>query len=314
MTFNHKGRSMRFRATASVSWEINAKNSTEAQELANKHLADLPTNDDVKDFRIVIRLDKLKDKVEKIRLGEFKIDEVIPHLSKENVKREYECNGIKYQVRMNSQRYFLFRECMCCVACGLIGTRLFLECHPADQSPHFNLYGEEDGNLVLLTKDHIHAKAFGGEDRHSNYQTMCLTCNNLKGHSNLTLDGVREMRMIFNENKNKVTKKALHLILEETRAKLERPRFFRKDFMENNRVRISSDALFAICDINLYKNEHEIQGKAVYDMIPEGHKHVGCIKKGNYLEPMLITKDKIMCTIHGGDVVIIPSHLLKSNS
>src|SRR5690606_1745333 len=86
-----------------------------------------------------------------------------------------------------------------------------------------NLYGEEDEKLILMTKDHIHARSCGGEDRHSNYQTMCLICNNLKSHSNLNLEGVSELRRIYNENKHTVTKKKLHCLIEETRNNLSKP-------------------------------------------------------------------------------------------
>lgn len=311
---------MRYRATATIVWDFDTQlPHNEALELANKHLGEFPNQDGLNDLRLVVRLDKLKEKVEKVKLGEFKIEDVIPHITKEDVKREYEYNGVKHAVRMNSHRYFIFRECMTCVACGLPGTRMFLECHPADKSPHFNLYGEEDGKLVLMTKDHIHAKAFGGEDRHSNYQTMCLICNNLKGHSNLTLDAVRELRSVYNENKNKVTKKKLHLLIEETRAKLEQPWPNSKVSGTQRRkklakVKASADAVMAACDINLYQAEHpgeeQIYGKSVYDAAND--KHVGCIKKGTCLEPLLATKDKVMCKLFGDEVVVLHHSLVKA--
>lgn len=50
---------------------------------------------------------------------------------------------------------------------------------------HFNLYAiDKDGNEVLMTKDHILAKARGGKDRISNYQTCCKVCNETKGATN----------------------------------------------------------------------------------------------------------------------------------
>lgn len=309
---------MRYRATATVVWDFDTQlPHNEALELANKHLGELPNQDGLNDLRLVVRLDKLKEKVEKVRLGEFKIEEVIPYITKEDIKREYEYQGAKHAVRMNSHRYFIFRECMTCVACGLVGTRMFLECHPADKSPHFNLYGEEDGKLILMTKDHIHAKAFGGEDRHSNYQTMCLVCNNLKGHSNLTLDGVRELRNVYNAYKNKVTKKKLHLLIEETRAKLEQPWPSAK--MSGTQIRrrlakikATADAVIMACDVNLYRGTAELYGKSVYDAVEEGHKHVGCIKKGTCLEPLLATKDKVMCKLFEDDVVVLHHSLVKA--
>lgn len=306
---------MRFRATATVIWEIDAGSPDEALELANRHLGEIPNQDGMADARLVIRLDKLKQKVEKVRLGEFKPEDVIPYITKADVKRDYEYNGVKHSVRMNSPRYFIFRECMRCVACGLQGTRMFLEYHPADKSPHFNLYGEEDGKLVLMTKDHIHAKAFGGEDRHSNYQTMCLICNNLKGHSNLTLDGVRVLRAVYDENKEKVTKKKLHLLIEEARAKLEQPwpnsKLSGTQRRRNKaKQKASADAVLTTCDINLYRDGDEVYGRSVYDTV-NGHRHVGCIRKGTCLEPLVATKEKVMCKLQDEDVVLLHHSLVR---
>lgn len=308
---------MRFKATATVCWNFDTQLSqNEALELANKYLGDLPTQDGISDLKFVVRVDKLKEKVEKIKLGEFQIDEVMPFINKDDGKKEYEYEGTKYLVKMNSHRYFIFRECMSCVACGLPGTKMFLECHPADQSPHFNLYGEEDGKLILMTKDHIHARAFGGEDRHSNYQTMCLTCNHLKGHSNLTLEDIREMRNIFNENKNKVNKKKLHSLIEETRAKLEQPWPSAKLSGTQRKKQLATlkatfDAVMTTCDINLYFGKEEICGRSVYDSIDVGNQHIGCIKKGTCLEPLAATREKVMCKLSDQDVVVLHHSLVK---
>ena len=49
-------------------------------------------------------------------------------------------------------------------------------------SYHFNLYAiGENGNWILMTKDHITPKSRGGRDHLSNLQTMCDQCNNRKG-------------------------------------------------------------------------------------------------------------------------------------
>jgi hypothetical protein len=201
---------MRHRVVATITWDIESSTFDQGLDLANKQLSEFSSK--IIDSKITVRLDKLKDKIERIKLGEFKIEDVMPFLTKEEMKREYEYNGVKHFVNMGSQKYFIFRECMNCVACGLKGTRMLLECYPSDRSPHFNLYGEEDNKLILMTKDHIYPKAFGGENCHSNYQTMCIVCNNIKGHSNLTLEDIRELRIIYNQNKNKSTKNQLYFI------------------------------------------------------------------------------------------------------
>lgn len=305
----------RYRATATIVWDFDTElTHDKALEIAKKHLAEIPAQDGMADLRLVLRLDKLKDKIQKVRLGEFKAEEVIPFITKEDVRREYEINGVKHLVRMNSHRYFIFRECSKCVACGLEGKRIFLEHNPTDKSPHFNFYGEEDGKLVLMTKDHIHAKAFGGEDRHSNYQTMCIICNNLKGHANLTIDSVRELRRIYDENKGKVTKKKLHQLIEDAKNKLCQPWHTTKVSVNKRRKMLaqkkaSADAVITSCDIKLFKTASEIYAKSVYDA--DEHDHYACIKKGVYLEPLAVHQGKIMCKLTDDEVFMIPQSLVK---
>lgn len=299
---------MRFRAT--VAWDFECDSQDEAHELIRNRLGE--------DFQFTLRLDKLKNKIDKVKLGEFKMEEFIPFITNEDIKREYECDGVKYFVKMNSHRYFIFRECINCMVCGLLGTRLYLEYHSADKSPHFNVYGEEDDKLIMMTKDHIHAKAFGGEDRHSNYQTMCLICNNLKGHSNLTLEAVKELRAVYNENKKKVTRKKLNFLIEEARSRLEQPWPNAKVSGTQRKkqlakIKATADAIVTVCDINLYSEKDlEMYGKSVYDSVEKGHKHIGCIKKGTCLEPLVATKEKIMCKLFDHDVVVLHHSLVKA--
>jgi 5-methylcytosine-specific restriction endonuclease McrA len=261
----------------------------------------------IADARMVIRIDPLKEKVQKVRLGEFELSDVIPYITKDDVKRTYEYKGAKHAVKMNSHRYFLFRESMKCASCGLAGTKMILEHHPADKSPHFNLYGVEDGKLVLMTKDHIFAKSCGGEDRHSNYQVMCIICNNLKGHANLTLDSVCRLRHLYNENKNKTTKKKLHLMLEEMKQELSTAWGERKP----KKLKSSADAVIATHDINIWQSGAEFVGRSVYDQLELGYKHVGCVKKGTYLEPMLVIKNQVVCSLTGDYVMVIPQNLVR---
>ena len=310
---------MRYRATCSVVWDFNSQMSqNEALEFAKKHLGEIPKNDEIDDCRLILRLDKLKDKVQKICLGEFQIDEVMQHVSEfDETKREFESNGVKHLVKMNSDRLLLFKSCMKCVSCDLEGTRIFLECHPADKSPHFNLYGEENGNLILFTKDHIHARAFGGEDSIENYQTMCLLCNNLKGHSNLSLEGVRALRTVYNENKNVVSKKQLHILIEDARHKLEQPWNLEKKSGTQRRKykaksKASCDVVVVAYDLFLYKfkGKFEIFGKSIHDQVDEKFTKIGELKKGTKLEPLLATKEQVMCQLDENDVVVLHHSLI----
>ena len=96
---------------------------------------------------------------------------------------------------------------------------MILDINHGDQSPHFNLYAEENARLVLMTKDHILAKSKGGTDELANYQTMCSTCNNLKGAYDLELLDVKELRRLH-DNKDKVPRKELRNLINRTREEM----------------------------------------------------------------------------------------------
>lgn len=109
--------------------------------------------------------------------------------------------GKLFSVRMDSPRYECFKRSKKCVACGIEGEVMLLQWNlPRDSdpevakrsSPHFNLYAVVNGNLVLMTRDHIVPKADGGQDVVENLQTMCHHCNGLKG----TLPNDRFMKLI----------------------------------------------------------------------------------------------------------------------
>ncbi|AEO93417.1 HNH endonuclease [Bacillus phage G] len=87
-------------------------------------------------------------------------------------------------IKMNSQRYEVFdlKGIICC-SCGLEG-RFFAKERGNESYPyHFNLYAVNDkGEEVLMTKDHIVPVSKGGKNHISNYQTMCIICNEKKGN------------------------------------------------------------------------------------------------------------------------------------
>lgn len=86
-------------------------------------------------------------------------------------------------IRMNSHRYELFKEKgVKCITCDIEGKYFAKERDINAKSYHFNLYAiNGEGKEVLMTKDHIIRKREGGIDHISNYQTMCVICNNRKG-------------------------------------------------------------------------------------------------------------------------------------
>jgi len=86
-------------------------------------------------------------------------------------------------INMASDRYKLFFDNRKCVKCGIEGQFMRMEKNTEDISYRFNMYGiDQFGHEVLITKDHIIPKSKGGKDRLSNYQTMCIRCNNEKGN------------------------------------------------------------------------------------------------------------------------------------
>lgn len=75
---------------------------------------------------------------------------------------------------------FFHKGVMCTLCNNLRGEFFAVERHEHSKSYHLNLYGYRNGKEVLFTKDHIHAKAKGGEDSLENMQTACRSCNQKK--------------------------------------------------------------------------------------------------------------------------------------
>ena len=229
----------------------------------------LPQNFDIN----ILRTDHDKKRKTKLAvLGEFKPEDVLSRLTNTDDRIEFKVGQQTYLVKMNSHRYYIFQHSPHCAACGSKGVKFLLEQHTNDKSPHFNFYSVQNGKLVLMTKDHIQAKALGGEDRHSNYQTMCSICNNLKGSDILTLDGISELRKLFDENKHKIPKKKLNCLLNEARKRLV---VSFQNLNNDNSIRLTTD-------INILQNSDGLHACPVYDVPTKGSgwNHVASIKKG----------------------------------
>lgn len=241
------------------------------------------------------------NKIERVRVAEFPINLVLNSVFVP--KKIFEHDGKKYEVKMNSQRYFVFKENLKCVCCSLKGTRMFLEYNIADMVPHFNLYGEKNKNLILMTKDHIIARALGGQDKHSNYQTMCLVCNNLKGHSSLTLDSLKKLRKLFDKNKRLLTKKNLHIFLEEQKKKLD------KSYKVKNKLNKKNNVILKI-DLNCYTLNDSIIGIPFYEPLPK--EKIGCVKRGTILKPLIEYKNKIFCEVNNHQTLEIEKKYIEN--
>lgn len=87
-------------------------------------------------------------------------------------------------VRVDSDRLETFKKKgFKCVYCGTEGIYFAKERTHDQEAYHFNLYGiDNEGNEVLMTKDHIIPKSKGGSNHINNYQTMCTHCNKQKGN------------------------------------------------------------------------------------------------------------------------------------
>jgi 5-methylcytosine-specific restriction endonuclease McrA len=122
-----------------------------------------------------------------ITFGRFEIDEVLPFINdNKRDRRIYRVESTSFKVRMDSTRYKIFANNLHCSTCNIKGSFFLLQ-RIIDKSAnidtaHFNLYAEDllntnNGNIILMTQDHITPKSKGGKDLLSNLRTMCSYCN-----------------------------------------------------------------------------------------------------------------------------------------
>jgi hypothetical protein len=213
-----------YKVIATLTWKFESDaGQTESLAYAKSQLEDIldtnPHGHDFDGFSVQVDLAVLKDRKRLVHLAAFELDEVFPFVTVGDTKRDYTVGDVTYRVRMNSDRYHLFMANPACVYCGLAGTKMVLDMNPSDASPHFNMYAEEAGRLVLMTKDHVLAKSKGGRDELANYVTCCSTCNNLKGAYPLGPDQVRELRRLY-DNGDKLPRKELRVLINTRREEL----------------------------------------------------------------------------------------------
>lgn len=93
--------------------------------------------------------------------------------------------GGKYQVKINSKRFQLFKEKgLACVNCMEEATIASIDAHVENGQiiqPHFNFYGiYGNGQVFMMTIDHIKPISKGGKNVVENLQPMCNRCNEAK--------------------------------------------------------------------------------------------------------------------------------------
>lgn len=213
-----------YKVIATLTWKFDSehchgKSLEYAKSQLDQILETNPHGTDFDGFSVQVDLARMKDRKHLIHLGAFELDEVFPFVTVEESKREYKVGDKSYMVRMNSDRYHVFLANNKCVACGLAGSKMVLDMNPGDSSPHFNMYAEDKGRLILMTKDHILAKSKGGTDALDNYQTMCATCNNLKGAYDLSLEQCRDLRRLY-DNHEKLPRKELRELINKRREEM----------------------------------------------------------------------------------------------
>lgn len=133
--------------------------------------------------------------------------------AKTHIKRKYTIEIDNNEIYLLSDRYLTFftkgYECPCC---GLKATHFALERSGKAKRYHLNLYGSFGNEEVLFTKDHIVPKSRDGKDEMSNYQTMCLKCNNKKGAS-VEMSPLEKDLALAKEIAKKVDEKGGHAYL-----------------------------------------------------------------------------------------------------
>jgi uncharacterized secreted protein with C-terminal beta-propeller domain len=219
----------KYRISANLVWDCTGEDvkTVESMTLEALHKAIDQMSDDmetpIKKPKVSINRLKEIDKTSprKTILAEYPVEEVFDKLKADGARQEFAVGDKVYRVKMNSKRYFVLKENRQCVACGIECRKAVLELPSDCEYPHFNLYGEDDGKWVLMTKDHKLAVARGGKDTMDNYQSMCAICNNIKGKDGLDPDHVKVLRCIYNEGVKKGKNSTeIHYDIQEHKSKL----------------------------------------------------------------------------------------------
>jgi hypothetical protein len=215
-----------YKTVATISWRFNSDLSLEeAKNYSRERLADIleenPVGEDYDKFNVQLELVELKQKNVPKKIAEYPYEEILPHINGEKGKKQFIVGDKEYTVRLNGDRFSLFKKSNVCVSCGIVGTKFILMACSAAHVGHMDLYGEEDGRLVLMTKDHIIPRSKNGTNEDSNYQCLCAICNNLKSHYFLTAEDIRKLREL-SKNKDKLTPKELRKLINFTRWQLQK--------------------------------------------------------------------------------------------
>jgi hypothetical protein len=157
-----------------------------------------------------------------------------------------------------------------------------------------------------MTKDHVHPKSYGGVDIHSNYQTMCAVCNNLKGSSNIPLEKIKELRKLYNDNKN-LPKKRLRKLLEDAKNQFKLPHGVSHVPKKNRKAYLAQlkskeDSVVTNTDLRIWRlNTGVLIGKSVYENVLDDAVEIASIRIGTIFYPISNINSKIVVRLENGE-------------
>lgn len=136
-----------------------------------------------------------------------------------------------YQLRIDRTRLKTFTTHGCfCHACGASASFMYTEAHmnesifqkwyfnPYDNPKpiaHINLYGWKNGDLFMLTSDHVIPRSLGGSNSLTNRIPLCRECNQLKGNDRYWIDDLprnKDNKLIMRKHKQIMNKRKEHIV------------------------------------------------------------------------------------------------------
>lgn len=156
-----------------------------------------------------------------ITLDEYPLSDflaLIPEESDRHLKKTIVVGNRTYYIKVATDRILTLKKSQVCACCDLKGTTVLIQDNT--NGPHFNLYADSG---VLMTADHIKPRSLDGASHHTNYQTLCANCNQLKSNMDIDAQQLRMLRTLYLQHLSmgKGKKKAKHLAKQEF-AKLQK--------------------------------------------------------------------------------------------
>lgn len=325
---------LNFRVCACLVWDIEGADSKDhAFNTAHQRLQQILKQAGLLDkVETRLQINPLKPPRHNPRVAIYNPDDILQFVTAENSQREFVVDGKSYAVSMASSRYQLFIKNRSCCACGIVGTKMILELHQGgergpegkSQKAHFNLYAEENGRLVLMTKDHIKSRARGGPNHMDNYQPMCMICNNLKGSADFTPEEVAELRRIYNQYRTTLSSPMLHAKLRKEKRRLvvlrEQAAIAIKGEMQKSEAdRLAQhDVIVNICELAIWHAGDRYFIKPTSEAVTPECVRVGTIPAGVEFQPKGVLKRRVFINWNNEDLPVFygyfqPKSLLSEN-